>query len=88
VRQVYSIGDAEAEVIEAQVMNTSPISGNMIRDINIPEGVYIAAVQKGDKVIRPNGDTRIDDGDIVVIFSLVRHVGEVERLLQVRIDFF
>ncbi|GGA20567.1 Trk system potassium transporter TrkA [Neptunicoccus cionae] len=88
VRQVYSIGDAEAEVIEAQVMSTSPISGSAIRDINIPEGAIIAAIQKGDKVIRPNGDTRVEDGDIVVIFSLARHIENVERLLQVRIDFF
>ncbi|WP_069299983.1 Trk system potassium transporter TrkA [Neptunicoccus sediminis] len=88
VRQVYSIGDAEAEVIEAQVMSTSPISGSAIRDINIPEGAIIAAVKKGEKVLRPEGDTRIEDGDIVVIFSLARHIEDVERLLQVRIDFF
>jgi trk system potassium uptake protein TrkA len=88
VRQVYSIGDAEAEVIEAQVMSTSPISGQQIRDIDIPEGAIVAAVMKGDKVVRPTGDTRIDDGDVVVIFSLARHIEEVERLLQVQIDFF
>lgn len=88
VRQVYSIGDAEAEVIEAQVMSTSPISGSAIRDISVPEGAMIAAVQKGDKIMRPDGDMRIDEGDIVVIFSLARHIEEVERLLQVRIDFF
>ncbi|NCZ66854.1 MAG: Trk system potassium transporter TrkA, partial [Rhodobacteraceae bacterium] len=41
VRDVYSIGDAEAEVIEAQVLNTSPIAGQRIRDINFPEGVLI-----------------------------------------------
>jgi len=28
VRSVYSIGDAEAEMIEAQVLTTSPIAGN------------------------------------------------------------
>ena len=88
VRQVYSIGDAEAEVIEAQVMSTSPISGSAIRDINIPEGAIIAAVKKGDKVIRPDGNTRIEDGDVVVIFSLARYIEDVERLLQVQIDFF
>lgn len=88
VRQVYSIGDAEAEVIEAQVMSTSPISGQAIRDIDIPEGAVIASVQKGEKIVRPTGDTRIDEGDIVVIFSLARHIEDVERLLQVQIDFF
>lgn len=88
VKQVYSIGDAEAEVIEAQVMSASSIAGVRIRDIDFPEGAMIAAVQKGEKILRPNGDTRLDEGDIVVIFSLVADVPEVERLFQVSISYF
>jgi len=88
VRNVYSVGDAEAEVIEAQVLSTSPISGHAIRDIEFPEGVLVGAVLKGDKVIRPVGGTRIEEGDVVVIFAMAADVPEVERLLQVSIDFF
>jgi trk system potassium uptake protein TrkA len=88
VRGVYSIGDAEAEVIEAQVLSTSPIAGQAIRDIDFPEGVLVGALQKGDKIIRPSGSTKIDEGDVIVIFSLAADVPEVERLFQVSIDFF
>ncbi|MGI1663274.1 Trk system potassium transporter TrkA [Palleronia sp. KMU-117] len=88
VRGVYSIGDGEAEVIEAQVLSTSPIAGQAIRDIDFPEGVLVAAVQKGGKVVRPTGGTRIDEGDVIVVFSLAADVPEVERLFQVSIDFF
>ncbi|MGR3572783.1 Trk system potassium transporter TrkA [Brevirhabdus sp.] len=88
VRAIYSIGDAEAEVIEAQVLSTSPISGQYIRDISFPEGVLVGAIQKGDKVIRPRADTKIEEGDVIAIFSLTEDVPEVERLLQVSVDFF
>ena len=88
VRVVYSIGDAEAEVIEAQVLSTSPIAGKMLRDIDFPEGVLIGAVKKGDAVIKPTGQTRVQEGDVIVIFSLAKDVPEVERLLQVSVDFF
>jgi len=88
VRQVYSIGDAEAEVIEAQVLAESPICGQKIREMPIPEGARVAAIQKGDKIIQVQGDTRIDAGDVVVIFSLVADVPEVERLFQVTINHF
>ncbi len=88
VRGVYSIGDAEAEVIEAQVLSTSPMAGRQIRDIDFPEGVRVGAVEKGGQVVRPQGDTRIDEGDIVVLFALADDVLEVERLLQVSVDFF
>ncbi len=88
VRGVYSIGDAEAEVIEAQVLSTSPISGKAIRDIDFPEGVLVGAVMKGNEVIRPVGGTRIDEGDVIVLFSMAADVPEVERLFQVSIDYF
>jgi len=88
VRQVYSIGDAEAEVIEAEVLSTSPMAGQRMRDIGFPEGVLIGAIRKGDQVLRPDGGLRIEDGDVVAIFAMAADVPEVERLLQVSIDFF
>jgi len=88
VRGVYSIGDAEAEVIEAVVLSTSPIAGRLVRDIEFPEGVLLGAVQKGERVMKPAGDMKIDDGDVIVLFALAADVPEVERLLQVSIDFF
>ena len=88
VRSLYSVGDAEAEVIEAEVLSTSPMSGRKIGEIDFPEGVLVGAVRKGDDVIRPGAETRIDEGDIVVIFALAGDVPEVERLMQVSIDYF
>ena len=88
VRGVYSIGDAEAEVIEAQVLSTSTITGQYIRDIEFPEGVLLGAVRKGTEILKPSGSLRIEDGDHVVLFALAADVSEVERLLQVTIDFF
>ena len=88
VRQVYSVGDAEAEVIEAEVMSTSSMAGQMNRDIDFPEGVLVGAVRKGDEVLRPAGSLRIDEGDIVALFAMADDVAEVERLMQVSIDFF
>ncbi|GGG76820.1 Trk system potassium transport protein TrkA [Salipiger pallidus] len=88
VRSVYSIGDAEAEVIEAEVLSTSSMAGKRIREIDFPEGVLVGAVRKEDKVVRVTGNTRIEDGDRVVIFALTKDVAQVERLLQVSIDFF
>jgi trk system potassium uptake protein TrkA len=88
VRGVYSIGDAEAELIEAQVMTTSPIAGRLVREIEFPEGVLVGAVMKGERVMKPTGDLRIDAGDVIALFAMAKDVPEVERLLQVSIDFF
>ncbi|MBL4807277.1 MAG: Trk system potassium transporter TrkA [Rhodobacteraceae bacterium] len=88
IRAVYSVGNAEAEVIEAQVMGTSSIAGKHIREINWPDGSIVGAIQKGKKLVVPRGDTRIDEGDILTVFALSADVPDVERLFQVSMDFF
>ncbi|MCU0900446.1 MAG: Trk system potassium transporter TrkA [Cypionkella sp.] len=88
VRAVYSIGDAEAEMIEAQILSTSSLAGKMIREIDFPEGVLVGGVMKGDKVVKPNAELRLEAGDVIALFAMAHDVREVERLLQVSIDFF
>jgi trk system potassium uptake protein TrkA len=88
VRAVYSVGDGEAEVIEAQVLGTSAIAVKTVRESELPEASLIGLIEKGGKVIVPRGDTRIVDGDVLTIFAMRDSVAEVERLFQVGIDFF
>lgn len=88
VRAIYSIGDAEGEMIEAQVLSTSPLAGRLIRDVEFPEGVLVGGVMKGDKVLKPTGDLRMEEGDVIAMFAMAKDIPEVERLLQVSIDFF
>ena len=88
VRSVYSLGDAEAELIEAQVLSTSPLAGRLVREIEFPEGVLVGGVMKGERMLKPTGDLRLESGDVIAIFAMAKDVREVERLLQVSIDFF
>ena len=88
IRSVYSIGDGEAEVIEAQVLGTSAMAGKAVRDAELPEAALIGLIQKGDKIVVPKGDTRLAEGDVLTIFALRDAVADVERLFQVGIDFF
>jgi trk system potassium uptake protein TrkA len=48
----------------------------------------IGAVLKEGEVHKPTGGLRINQGDIVAIFSLSKDVPAVELLLQVSIEFF
>ena len=88
IRSVYSIGDGEAEVIEAQVLGTSAMAGKAVRDADLPDAALIGLIQKGDKIIVPRGDTRLAEGDLLIIFAMRASVAEVERLFQVGLDFF
>ncbi|MEM1342946.1 MAG: Trk system potassium transporter TrkA [Pseudomonadota bacterium] len=88
VRSVYSIGRGEGEVIEAQVMHTSPIAGRRVRDVNFPSGTVVGAVQRGDSLIMPRGDHVIEVGDLMVIFATFQSVHQIEHMFRVSMDFF
>lgn len=88
IKAVYSVGDAEAEVIEAQVLGTSQIAGRELRQIDWPQGSLVGAILKKGEVVIPRGSTRVEEGDTVVVFVLTEDVPAVEALFQVSIDFF
>lgn len=88
VRAIYSIGDAEAELIEAQVLSTSLIVGKLVREVAFPAGVLVGGVMKSERVVKPTGDLRLEAGDVIALFCMAGDVPEVERLLQVTVDFF
>ncbi|MBN8291738.1 Trk system potassium transporter TrkA [Rhodobacter sp. NTK016B] len=88
VRSIYTIGDGEAEVIEAQVLSTSPLAGRTIANIGFPEGALVGAVKKRGEFIKPTGSTELEEGDLLVIFALRNDVPVIERLLQVAVEYF
>ncbi len=88
VRAVYAVGDAEGEVIEAQVLATSPIAGKALRAAGFPENALVGAVLGKDGVKMPSGDLVIQEGDRVVVFARRDVVREVEQLFRVSVDFF
>jgi trk system potassium uptake protein TrkA len=88
VRSIYTIGDGEAEVIEAQVLSTSPLAGKAIGQIGFPEGALVGAVRKRGTFVKPTGSTELEEGDLLVIFALSKDVPEIERLLQVAVEYF
>ena len=88
VRAVYSVGGGEAEVIEAQVMATSPIAGKRIRDIGFPAGSIVGAVLTSDGVRMPKGDLVVKVGDVMVVFAVRDSVRQLEQMFRVSMDFF
>lgn len=88
VRAVYSVGGGEAEVIEAQVMATSPIAGKRLRDVSFPNGSIAGAVMTAKGLAMPHGDLMLNVGDIVVVFAVRDAVRQVEGMFRVSMDFF
>ncbi len=88
VREVHSIGDGFGEVLEIDALATSSIVNKTISEINMPEGAIVGAILRDGKIEMPKPTASIREGDRVVLFAEERVVRKVERLFEVRIEFF
>jgi len=67
---VQKLGDGEAEIIEVVVDKTSRAVGAALRDMHLPKGSIVGAVQRQGKAFVPNGSTVVEVGDHIVAFVL------------------
>jgi trk system potassium uptake protein TrkA len=88
IRSVHSIPEGFGEVIEAEALETSSLVGVTIRDADLPDGVLVGAIVRGDEVIIPRGDTVVRANDLVVIFAATEAVKKIEKLFAVKLEFF
>ena len=88
IRGVHSIENGLAELIEAEALETSPLVGKALRSLDLPDGIRIGAILRGNDVIMPTGDTEIQSKDRVVMFAVAERVKQVEQMFRVSLEFF
>lgn len=69
----------DAEVAEIYVKPDAKITRAAVKDLKLPYGMTLAAVVRGDKVMLVGGNTLIEAGDYVVVFSLIGTLGKIEK---------
>jgi trk system potassium uptake protein TrkA len=84
VQTVQKIGESTAEVLEMVVRHGAKAVGVTLRDLKLPEGALVGAVQRGDEAFIPHGRTVVEEGDVVVCFVLPGLRDRVERLFARR----
>jgi len=88
IRNLHTVRYGEAEILEAEVLETSPLLGKSLRELKLPKGIVAGAVARGNEVIMPRGDTRFQINDRVVLLALASIIKKVEKLFAVRVEFF
>lgn len=73
VETLYQLIKGKVEAAEFLVREGSPVIGKPLAQLDFREGVLVAAIVRGRKVILPRGSDVIQDGDSVVIVS--NHLG-------------
>lgn len=77
----------QAEIMEIIATNDMKLSNVALKDLQLPEGVLIAGIHRGQQVIIPDGETRILEDDKVIIFCLLSDIAELEKLFHKKRHF-
>jgi potassium/hydrogen antiporter len=65
--EISSLRQMDGEVVDYAIGDDSRAAGRLVKDLALPGGVVIALVARGDQIIPPQGLTRIQAGDHVIL---------------------
>jgi trk/ktr system potassium uptake protein len=82
VTSIKCLSGIDAEAMELVAKPKSAITKKPLRNLRIPEGAIIGGVVRGTSSFIATGDTQVEVGDRVVIFSLPNAVQKVQKLFN------
>ena len=88
IQHIHNLRHGFAEVIEAEVSESSSIANTVIGDLDLPDTVVIAAIYRDNDVILPDEDEVIRVHDLVVILAPQVHAHIIEKLFSIHVDIF
>ena len=88
ILEVYSLEEGGAEVIEGEVLDTSPMAGKALRDVIMSEGVAVGAIVVDGAVFPPSDDFVLRAGHRVVLMAEKGALESVMAMFRVSSDYY
>jgi len=81
VLELLALRDMNAEVVDYTITPASGVAGRSVEELRLPEGVILALVARGNRLIAPRGGTRLEPGDHVFVIAQTSERDAVEHVL-------
>jgi uncharacterized protein with PhoU and TrkA domain len=77
-----SIREAEETVARVPVAKGSPLAHKTLAEARIPEetGMWVLAIRRGSRYVRPKPDSRIEVGDVIIASGYAEGVEDLKKL--------
>jgi len=77
-----AISEAEETVTSARVSEHSTLNGRTLKEARIADetGMWVLAIKRGKKCIRPKPDTKIEAGDVLIASGYAEGEDDLKRL--------
>ena len=79
--ELITMAKTDYELVVVDLPDPKGAKGPRIRDLALPEGAVIALITRGNEVVLPKGDTRLEGWDQVTVLAHAPDVDAVRRAL-------
>ncbi|MDR2928489.1 MAG: Trk system potassium transporter TrkA [Cytophagaceae bacterium] len=80
VSHVKCLTSTDADVLELVAYTGAKITKAPLKKLDLPRDVNIGGIIRSGEVIIPNGETRIEPNDHVIVFSLPSGIKKIEKM--------
>lgn len=70
-----------ARVLEVRLQPSSPAAGRRLADLALGKGVLVMAIDRGGKLVVPDGESRLEVGDLVLLITSEEPAAHVPSVL-------
>ena len=82
VKAIATLLEDIVEVIDVEAAPGSRLVRAPLAALGLPKGVLVAAVRRGDRLLVPKGDDRIQPGDEVLLITTTRDASRLDPFLE------
>lgn len=80
IHSVVTFADSDAEAIELEIGPRSKAIGRTIAELQLPHSMIVGGLQRGTEAVVPRGDTKVEEGDHLIVITLPETIGRAEKL--------
>lgn len=82
VRSVAALLEDKVEIVEAEAVRGSRLTSGKLAEVGLPRGVLVAAVRRGERLLLPGGEDRVEAGDQVVLITTTEKAASLDAYLS------
>lgn len=83
--EISSLRDVDGDIVDYYVETGCHAAGRKLRDLGLPDGVVVAMIARDHKIIMPQGNFQIENGDHVVVVLRPALRAYVDRVFSCRV---
>ena len=81
IKTLLSLQSGAFQILELPLDGVSPAVGRAVHEINLPHESNLIAILRGKETVVPRGDTKLNEGDIVIALVNTEQEGELRSAL-------